>query len=172
MKQKEYLQELFLMLQAATPITSAWFTRGGESHFCIGGYLPDGSDGFTALSRLILESLLELPTWIPQVTLRWTAKTPKEAFRFALDCERKDPNKRIAFQNDEKRIKCYTEICKFPFKEAVRYTTVGCNEPAFPGVVTGGNSVVNIARSTETLFHKKSNEIIHLKSFEEYYKVF
>ena len=169
---KEYLQELFLMLQAATPITSAWFTRGGESHFCIGGYLPDGSDGFTALSRLILESLLELPTWIPQVTLRWTAKTPKEAFRFALDCERKDPNKRIAFQNDEKRIKCYTEICKFPFKEAVRYTTVGCNEPAFPGVVTGGNSVVNIARSTETLFHKKSNEIIHLKSFEEYYKVF
>ena len=104
--------------------------------------------------------------------MRWTAKTPKEAFRFALDCERKDPNKRIAFQNDEKRIKCYTEICKFPFKEAVRYTTVGCNEPAFPGVVTGGNSVVNIARPTETLFHKRSNEIIHLKSFEEYYKVF
>ena len=75
---KEYLQELFLMLQAATPITSAYFTRGAESHFCIGGYLPDGSDGFCDLSKLILESLLELPTWIPQVTLRWTEKTPKE----------------------------------------------------------------------------------------------
>ncbi|MBR5868090.1 MAG: hypothetical protein IKZ21_01485 [Clostridia bacterium] len=66
----EYLQELFLMLQAATPITANNFTRGGESHFCIGGYLPNGEDGFTELSRLILESMLELPTYIPQVTLR------------------------------------------------------------------------------------------------------
>ena len=75
---KEYLQELFLMLQAATNITSSNFTRGGESHFCIGGYLPNGEDGFCYMSRLILESLLDLPTYIPQVTLRWTAnvKTP------------------------------------------------------------------------------------------------
>jgi formate C-acetyltransferase len=35
---KEYLQELFLMLQAATHVTSPNFTRGAESHFCIGGY--------------------------------------------------------------------------------------------------------------------------------------
>ena len=79
------MQELFLMLQAATPVTSPNFTRGGESHFCIGGYLPDGTDGYCDLSELILESHLELPTYIPQVTLRWTAKTPKDVFRFALD---------------------------------------------------------------------------------------
>lgn len=169
---KEYLQELFLMLQAATPITSAYFTRGAESHFCIGGYLPDGSDGFCDLSKLILESLLELPTWIPQVTLRWTEKTPKEVFRFALDCERKDPHKRIAFQNDEKRIKCYTEICGFPFKKAVGYTTVGCNEPAFLGAITGSNSKINFARSIGTLFHKKSEKIVNVKTFEEFYQVF
>ncbi|MEE0897187.1 MAG: pyruvate formate lyase family protein, partial [Acutalibacteraceae bacterium] len=54
---KEYLQELFLMLQAATKVTSVCFTRGGESHFCIGGYLPNGEDGFNELSELILESL-------------------------------------------------------------------------------------------------------------------
>ena len=169
---KEYLQELFLMLQAATPITSAYFTRGAESHFCIGGYLPDGSDGFCDLSKLILESLLELPTWIPQVTLRWTKKTPKEVFRFALDCERKDPHKRIAFQNDEKRTKCYTEICGFPFKKAVGYTTVGCNEPAFLGAITGSNSKINFARSIGTLFHKKSEKIVNVKTFEEFYQVF
>lgn len=169
---KEYLQELFLMLQAATSITSAYFTRGAESHFCIGGYLPDGSDGFCDLSKLILESLLELPTWIPQVTLRWTEKTPKEVFRFALDCERKDPHKRIAFQNDEKRMKCYTEICGFPFKKAVGYTTVGCNEPAFLGAITGSNSKINFARSIETLFHKKSEKIVNVKTFEEFYQVF
>lgn len=169
---KEYLQELFLMLQAATHISSSNFTRGGESHFCIGGYLPDGSDGFNDLSKLILESLLELPTWIPQVTLRWTAKTPKEVFRFALDCERKDPHKRIAFQNDEKRMKCYTEICGFPFEKAVGYTTVGCNEPAFLGAITGSNSKINFAHSTETLFHKKSEKIVNAKTFEEFYGVF
>lgn len=169
---KEYLQELFLMLQAATSITSSNFTRGGESHFCIGGYLPDGTDGFCDLSRLMLEALLELPTWIPQVTLRWTAKTPKEVFKFALDCERKDPNKRIAFQNDEKRIKCYTEICGFPFEKAVGYTTVGCNEPAFLGAITGSNSKINFARSTETLFHKKCERIINTKTYEEFYEIF
>ena len=68
------------MLQAATGHRSSNFTRGGESHFCIGGYLPDGTDGFCDLSRLILESLIELPTWIPQVTLRWTEKLSKEDF--------------------------------------------------------------------------------------------
>lgn len=169
---KEYLQELFLMLQAATHINSQNFTRGGESHFCIGGYLPDGSDGFNELSELILESLLELPTWIPQVTLRWTKKTPKEVFRFALDCERKDPHKRIAFQNDEKRMKCYTEICGFPFEKAVGYTTVGCNEPAFLGAITGSTSKINFARCIETLFHKKSEKIINTKDFDEFYSVF
>ena len=169
---KEYLQELFLMLQAATSPKSANFTRGGESHFCIGGYLPDGSDGFCDLSKLILESLLELPTNIPQVTLRWTAKTPKAVFRYALDCERKDTHKRIAFQNDEKRIKCYTQICGFPFEKAVGYTTVGCNEPAFLGAITGGTSKINFARSIETLFHKKSDKIDAASTFEEFYQIF
>ncbi len=169
---KEYLQELFLMLQAATHVDAFQFTRGAESHFCIGGYLPDGSDGFNDLSKLILESLIELPTWIPQVTLRWTKKTPKEVFRFALDCERKDPHKRIAFQNDEKRIKCYTEICGFPFEKAVGYTTVGCNEPAFLGAITGGTSKCNFARSIETLFHKKSEKIVNTKTFEEFFQIF
>lgn len=169
---KEYLQELFLMLQAATRLEVFQFTRGGESHFCIGGYLPDGSDGFNELSKLILESLLELPTYIPQVTLRWTAKTPKEVFKYVLDCERKDPHKRIAFQNDEKRIKCYTEICGFSFEDAVSYTTVGCNEPAFLGAITGSNSKVNFARSIDTLFHKKSKEIVKAKTFDEFYKMY
>ena len=168
----EYLQELFLMLQAATRITSSNFTRGGESHFCVGGYLPNGEDGFTELSRLIVESMIDLPTYIPQVTLRWTKKTPREVFRFMLDCERKDPHKRIAFQNDEKRIKCYTEICGIPFERAVGYTTVGCNEPAFLGAITGSNSKINFLRSMETVFHKKSKLIENNASFDEFFDIF
>ena len=56
---REYLQELFLMLQAATKITSPYFKRGAESHFCVGGYLPNGEDGFNEFSRLIVESLID-----------------------------------------------------------------------------------------------------------------
>ena len=168
----EYLQELFLMLQAATKVTSDRFTRGGESHFCIGGYLPNGEDGFTELSRLILDSLIELPTYIPQVTLRWTKKTPREVFRYALDCERRDPHKRIAFQNDEKRIKCYTEICGIPFERAISYTTVGCNEPVFVGAIVGSNSKINFLRSTETLFYKKADLIVNAKSYDEFFEEF
>ena len=168
----EYLQELFLMLQAATRVTASQFTRGGESHFCIGGYLPNGEDGFNELSRLIVESMVELPTYIPQVTLRWTKKTPREVFRFALDCERRDPHKRIAFQNDEKRIKAYTEICHIPFERAVGYTTVGCNEPAFLGAIIGSNSKINFLRSMETVFHKKSKLIENAQNFDEFFDVF
>lgn len=169
---KEYLQELFLMLQAATHPANKNFTRGGESHFCVGGYLPNGEDGFCDLSRLILEALTDLPTWIPQVTLRWTKKTPRKVFRDTLDLERRDPNKRIAFQNDEKRMKCYTEICGFPFEKAVGYTTVGCNEPAFLGAITGSTSKINIMRCVETLFHKKSERVISTRNFDEFYEVF
>lgn len=168
----EYLQELFLMLQAATSKKSPNFTRGAESHFCIGGYLPNGEDAYSELSKLIVESMIDLPTWIPQLSFRWTKKTPREVFKFMLDCERRDPHKRIAFQNDEKRIKCYTELCGIPYEKAVGYTTVGCNEPAFVGAISGSNSKVNFARSIETLFHRKSKSIINCKSFDEFYAVF
>lgn len=168
----EYLQELFLMLQAATSAQSDRFTRGAESHFCVGGYLPNGEDGFTELSRLIIDSLIDLPTWIPQVSLRWTSKLPRETFRYILDCERRDPHKRIAFQNDDKRIKAYTEICHIPYERAVGYTTVGCNEPAFLGAIVGSNSKINFLRSTERLFHEKRATIESLASYEEFFEIF
>lgn len=170
-KAKEYLQELFLMLQAKTPL-SGNFTRGGESHFCIGGYLPNGEDGFNEVSELIVESLLELPIHCPEITLRWTKKTPREVLKFVMDCERRDEFKRFAFTNDEKRIKCYTEICGFPFERAVNYTMVGCNEPAFLGAITGSNSKGNLVRCVETVFHEKSESIEKTESFDEFYEVF
>ena len=169
---KEYLQELFLMLQACTHISSPHFTRGGESHFCIGGYLPNGEDGFNDLSRLIVEALTELPTYIPQITFRWTKKTSKETLYYMMDKERCDPHKRIAFTNDEKRIKCYTEICKIPYERAVSYTTVGCNEPAFLGAITGSTSKGNILKCIETLFHEKSKKIESMDTFEDFYTAF
>lgn len=169
---KQYLQELFLMLQAKTSVNSPNFTRGGESHFCIGGYLPNGEDAFCDISRLIVESLAELPIFCPQITLRWTEKTPHEVFRFVLDTERHDRYKRFAFTNDEKRLKCYTEICGIPFETATGYTTVGCNEPAFLGSITGGNSKGNILRCVTDLFRDDSEKLAECADFDEFFALF
>lgn len=167
-----YLQELFLMVQAATPASSKNFMRGGESHFCIGGYLPDGTDGFNEVSALIAESLTALPTYIPQITLRWTKQLSHENFRYMMDLERRDPHKRIAFTNDEKRIQCYTEVCGFPYERAVNYTTVGCNEPAFLGAITGSNSKGNLMRPMERLFHEQADCIADAPDFDAFYAEF
>jgi formate C-acetyltransferase len=168
----EYLQELFLMVQASTPKESPHFTRGGESHFCIGGYGADGRDCFNEMSRLIAKSMVELPTYIPQVTLRWTKELDYKDFCYIMELERRDPHKRIAFTNDEKRIRAYTQICGIPFDRAVSYTMVGCNEPAFLGAITGSNSKGNILRCMETLFHKRRREIEGLPDFDSFYQVF
>ena len=160
------------MVQAATHASSKTFTRGGESHFCIGGYLPDGTDGFNEVSALIAESLTALPTYIPQITLRWTKQLSRENFRYMMDLERHDPHKRIAFTNDEKRIQCYTEICGFPYERAVNYTTVGCNEPAFLGAITGSNSKGNLMRTIERLFHEQADCIANAPDFDAFYADF
>ena len=89
-----------------------------------------------------------------------------------MDKERRDKHKRIAFTNDEKRIKCYTEICNIPYERAVSYTTVGCNEPAFLGAITGSTSKGNILKCVETLFHEKAELIKNIDTFEDFYEVF
>lgn len=169
---KAYLQELFLMVQAVTPVNSPNFTKGGQSHFCVGGYLPDGTDGFSATSRLIIDAMTELPTYIPEVTLRWTKHLSHADFAWVMDKERKDPHKRIAFTNDEKRIRCYHDLCGFPYDRAVNYTLVGCNEPAFLGAITGSNSKGNVLRCVETLFHEKADLLLSCATFDQFYAVF
>lgn len=167
-----YLQELFLMLQAKTPISSDRFYRGGESHFCIGGYLENGEDGFNELSKLIIDSLTELPTFIPQISLRWTKKTSHEVFSYVLDCERKDSAKRIAFVNDEPRIRGLEKYTGVSHKEAVNYTMIGCNEIALPGGIVFGFDPLNILRCVSNTFSKRKSDILNAKTFDEFYDIF
>ena len=169
---KEYLQELFLMLQARISKSSDRFYRGGESHFCVGGYLENGEDGFNELSKLIVDSLIELPIWIPQISLRWTKKTPREVFRFMLNCERNDSNKRIAFVNDEPRLKGLMTHTGLSYKEAVNYTMMGCNELALPGGMVFGFDPFNIVRSVENTFYKRTKDIAKATDFEEFYSIY
>jgi formate C-acetyltransferase len=115
---------------------------------------------------------MELPLFIPQVSLRWTKKTPREVLRFAMDCERNDPHKRIAFVNDEPRIKAYTEIAGLSYKDAVSYTMVGCNEPVLPGGIYMGSSQENVARCLENTLYKRKDDILNCATFDEFYAVF
>ena len=167
-----YLEELFLMVQAVTPIDSPYFTRGGQSHFCIGGRDKDGKDCYNELSELILDSLLELPTFIPQITLRWTHDTPTSVLRHALLLDRLEKNKRLAFTNDDKRIEAYTKICGFPYEQAVNYTLVGCNEPAMLGGLCASTSHANLAKPIETVLHHRRDEAIKARTFDEFYGIF
>ena len=169
---KTYLQELYLMVQAHTPIESYGFTRGGQSHFCIGGRDEKGKDCFNEMSRLVVDSLMELDTHIPQITLRWTNDTPREVFKYLLECEKNDKNKRIAFTNDDRRIEAYTKICGFPYEEAINYTLVGCNEPSMLGGMSGSSSHGNLAHSIEWVMHYRGDEIVQAKTFEEFYAIF
>lgn len=168
----ELLQELFLMLQAKTKPTSANFTRGGESHFCIGGTLPDGSDGFNDLSRLIVESLMDLPTWAPEISLRYTEKTPHEVFRYLMDCERRDPYKRIAFVNDAPRLRAFRELTDIPFPVACNYTMVGCNEPQLPGGIFMGGCTCNVVKAVERCLTARAADVCAAADFDAFFGIF
>lgn len=171
-KAKEYIQELFLMIQSKTPYNSNRFTRGGESHFAVGGYLPDHTDGFNDLSLLLIEAMTDLPTWIPQISLRWTEKTPFEVLKKVMDFERKDPHKRLAVVNDEPRIRAYMKNRGFSFEDACAYTTLGCNECAFPGGFVGGTTNNNGLRCMQNTMFNRTDEILKAESFDEFFAVF
>ena len=167
-----YLQELFLMLQARLSLSDSRFHRGGESHFCVGGYLENGEDGFCEFSKLIVEALMELPTWIPQISFRWTEKTPHETLRYMMDWERKDPNKRIAFVNDEPRIRGLMKYTGLSYRRAVNYTMLGCNEIALPGGIVFGFDPMNLVRCVQNTFFHRRDDIIKANTFEAFYEIF
>lgn len=169
---KELLQELFIMINGFTPPSSGNADKGGESHFVVGGYLPDGSDGFCDLSRLILEAMLELPLRRPQVSLRWTSKTPFEVLRYTMDCERHDTYKRIAFVNDEPRIKAFMAFGGLSFEKACRYVMVGCNEPTFEGTIDLSGCKGNLLRALLDTFANRAAEVREAPDFDAFYALF
>ena len=169
---KELIAEFFVFLANYTPPTSVHADRSAECHFAIGGYTDRGEDGFTDLSRLMVEALFEIDTRRPSISLRWTEKTPYEVLKFMLDTERHDKNKRFAFVNDEPRIRALMNICGFNFGDAVKYTMVGCNEPSFPGAVWVGGCTANAMRSLVNTLYGRTEEIEACKSFEAFYEIY
>ena len=170
---KELLQELCIMVNGHTVFSNTWSgDKGGESHFAIGGYGPDHADCFSDLSRLIVEAMMDVPLYRPQVSLRWTPDTPREVLYFMLDCERHDAYKRIAVVNDVPRIKSFMENCGLSYEEACNYTMVGCNEPALQGSLWYGGVSCNAVRCLDRLLHDMRDEVLACAGFEEVYALF
>ncbi|MBR5308149.1 MAG: hypothetical protein IKU43_05210 [Clostridia bacterium] len=170
---KELIQEWFITINGFTNCKTSWAgDKGGESHFAIGGYTKDGEDGFNELSRLIIEAMMEMPVYRPQVSLRWTPKTPSEVLYYVLDCERHDKYKRIAVVNDEPRVKGFMHNVGVSFEDAINYTMVGCNEPAFCGSIWMGGNTGNIARSLVNTLYDKKEAVLKCQSFDEFYALY
>ncbi len=168
---KELLQELFLTIHRYTKLGCGNDDKGGESHFVIGGYTIDHENAFNELSELIMEAMMEMPIVRPQVSLRWNSKTPFSVLKKMMDYERKDPFKRIAFANDEPRIKSMMEIMGLPWESAYDYIVVGCNEPAFQGGISMGGNTTNIMRSLTDVFDKHRIELLECQTFDEFYNL-
>ena len=63
----ERLQELFIFIDAHTPRTHQNWDKGGESHMTVGGLTPEGADGWTDFSRLVVESCMSCDLRRPDV---------------------------------------------------------------------------------------------------------
>ena len=168
----ELIGEMFIHFCNHDPVGTVNADRTAQCHFAIGGYWENGEDGFSELSRLMVETLMELDIRRPAMSLRWTTKTPPEVLRFMLDCERRDKHKRFAFVSDEPRVRSLMENCGFSFEDAVKYTMVGCNEPSFPGALWLGGCTGNAVRSlTRTLFERTA-EVVTCRDFEAFYDIY
>ena len=169
---EEALQELFIYIHAHTPHKSANYTRTAESHMTVGGVTKDGKDGWSDFSRLVVESCLALNLLRPEISFRWHPGTKRETLRFMLDCERRDPNMRIAFDGDVPRVETYVRRFNVPIEEARDYCMTGCNECIFPGGVSFGGTKVNALRCMDRLFRLRRKELCACGSWDEFRALF
>ena len=169
---EEALQELFIYIDAHTPHGSSNYDKGGECHMTVGGLTPDGEDGWTEFSRLVVEAALALDLKRPQMSFRWHPGTTRETLRFMLDCERKDPNMRIAFDGDMPRIEPFTKRFGMPFEQARNYCMTGCNECTFMGGVSLGGCKWNVLRTMDRLFSARREEVLACRSWADFQRLF
>ena len=169
---EEALQELFIYIDAHTSHSSGNYDRTAESQITLGGLTPDGKDGWNELSRLILEAALALDLKRPSISFRWHPGTTRDTLRFVLDCERKDPNLRIAMDGDMPRIDGYTKRFGLPLEVARDYAMTGCNELIFPGGISFGGCKTNMLRCMDRLFSLRREKLVGCQTWDDFRKLF
>ena len=169
---EEALQELFIYIDAHTSHKSGNYDRSAECQITVGGLTPDGKDGWNDLSRLIVEAALALDLKRPSISFRWHPGTKRETLRFILDCERKDPNLRIAMDGDMPRIEGYTKRFGIPLETARDFAMTGCNELIFPGGISFGGCKTNMLRCMDRLFSLRRESLVACRTWEDFRALF
>ena len=169
---EEALQELFIYIDAHTSHESRNYDRTAECQITLGGLTPDGKDGWNELSKLIAEAALALDLKRPSISFRWHPGTRRETLRFILDCERKDPNLRIALDGDMPRIEGYTRRFGVPLEVARDYAMTGCNELIFPGGISFGGCKANMLRCMDRLFSLRGGKLVGCRTWADFQKLF
>ena len=169
---EEALQELFIYIDAHTSHKSGNYDKGGECHMTVGGLTPDGRDGWTEFSRLVVEALMALDLKRPQMSFRWHPGTTRETLRFILDCERRDPNMRVALDGDMPRVTAFTKRFGLPVEKARNYCMTGCNECTFMGGVSLGGCKWNVLRTMDSLFARRREEVLACRTWEAFQTLF
>lgn len=144
--------------------------RSADNTFSIGGYTEDGKDGFNEISRMIIEALVELPTWRPQANVRFTRETPIEIYRYVTKMNFRQSN--VVFTNDEVRIPAFLKL-GMTYEDAVQYTMVGCNEWTSMGKGhTGSQGFFNPLHALEKVLNMDETILNSLTTFEEFYAAY
>ncbi len=161
----ELIEELFIKVfetQTNNPDLGGY---SGHNHLVVGGYLENGEDGFNDFSKVILEAIVDLPTFRPQASFRYTKKTTPETMRYITEMNKK--SQLIVFVNDEPRIEGMVK-CGIDYEDAVNYSVIGCNEWALVGKSRLDLAHVSLVHSIESAIY--SNEAP--STYEEFYAIY
>ncbi len=163
----ELLEELFVKV-FETQMDNKALPISGHNHLVVGGYLPDGTDGFNELSRLVLECIAELPTFRPQASFRYTKFTTDETMRYITDLNARC--QWIVFVNDEPRIPGMV-AAGIDYADAVNYTVVGCNEWSLPCGARIDLAHVNLMHAVTHMLYDDPR-FAHAQTFDEVFDCF
>ncbi len=160
----ELLEELFVKVYE-NQANNVAIDISGHNHLVVGGYLKDGRDGFNELSRVILEAIVDLPTYRPQASFRYTKYTSAETMRYITEMNKK--SQLIVFVNDEPRIDGMV-ACGIDRDDAVDYSVIGCNEWAIVGKSRIDLAHINLVHAVQEAIYANEPP----KTYEEFYKTF
>ncbi len=160
----ELLEELFIKVHESQA-DNVGLDISGHNHLVVGGYLNDGTDGFNELSKVILDAIVDLPTYRPQASFRYTKHTSAETMRYITEMNKK--SQLIVFVNDEPRIEGMV-ACGIDREDAINYSVIGCNEWAIVGKSKIDLAHVNLVHSIQQAIYENKAP----KSYEEFYKIF
>lgn len=165
---QELLEELFVKVHESQ-VNNRPQPHSGHNHLVVGGYLQNGEDGFNELSELVLNCIAELPTFRPQASFRYTARTTPETMRLITELNHRCPL--IVFVNDEPRIRGMVRA-GIRREDALEYTVLGCNEWSICGRSRLDLAHTNLMHSLKIVLFDRRAEALKAESFEGLYSLF